>query len=324
MSRRRLTALVAVTVLLSCATVATGSVGENPLAGRPLYVEPGGTVVNAVHDHPRDAAALSQIARTPQAKWFIGGAGTRDLVNTYVTDATAADATPVLVLYAIPHRDVDGHSAGGVADAAGYRAFVADVRAGIDGRHAVVIIEPDALATVDSLPVAERGERLTLLRETVGDFAADGSTTAYLDAGHSRWLSVPVLVSLLREVGIDRIHGLSLNVSNFFDTLEERAYGEQLATALGVHYVIDTSRNGVGPASDAADNWCNPPGRALGRAPEIITSPTRGHLDAYLWIKRPGESDGPCHPGDPASGLWFHPYALALIANRPTDQPGQK
>ncbi|MER5876786.1 glycoside hydrolase family 6 protein [Streptomyces sp. NPDC001910] len=32
-------------------------------------------------------------------------------------------------------------------------------------------------------------------------------------------------------------------------------------------------------------------------------------LDAYLWIKRPGESDGECE-GGPAAGQWWPEYAL--------------
>lgn len=51
-----------------------------------------------------------------------------------------------------------------------------------------------------------------------------------------------------------------------------------------------------------------------GPPPEVLTTPTRGHLDALLWSKRPGESDAR-HPGDPTSGLWFNAYARHLIAN---------
>ena len=79
----------------------------------------------------------------------------------------------------------------------------------------------------------------------------------------------------------------------------------------GVHYIIDTSRNGLGPAPDGALNWCNPPGRALGARPTAVTA--GAHSDAYLWIKRPGESDGACHPGEPTSGLWFGSYAVGLV-----------
>ena len=40
-------------------------------------------------------------------------------------------------------------------------------------------------------------------------------------------------------------------------------------------------------------------------------------LDAFVWIKRPGESDGTCNGGPPA-GSWWPEYALGLAqrANR--------
>jgi endoglucanase len=93
--------------------------------------------------------------------------------------------------------------------------------------------------------------------------------------------------------------------------------------------VIDTSRNGQGPwvapsgvYSDAED-WCNPPGRGLGIAP--TTASSNPLIDAYLWIKVPGESDGQCYRGtggpldpergikDPAAGAWFAAQAHELI-----------
>jgi endoglucanase len=81
----------------------------------------------------------------------------------------------------------------------------------------------------------------------------------------------------------------------------------------GSHYVIDTSRNGSGPVDDSPMNWCNPPGRALGVAP---TTDTAGeHADAYLWIKRVGESDGSCGRGEPGAGVFVNQYAIDLARN---------
>jgi endoglucanase len=141
--------------------------------------------------------------------------------------------------------------------------------------------------------------------------------------------------------------------------------GGAVATA---HYVIDTSRNGQGantmggyadapydqPASVIstldAGNWCNPTGAGLGLRPTADTGVPL--LDAYLWVKTPGESDGQCdaaggvrawdytaysQPGwptdatarnlfdplwgidDPAAGSWFPQQALQLVqdANPP-------
>ncbi|MEP6784586.1 MAG: glycoside hydrolase family 6 protein [Sphingomonadales bacterium] len=101
------------------------------------------------------------------------------------------------------------------------------------------------------------------------------------------------------------------------------------------HAVIDTSRNGRGswhpPAGKYSDAevWCNPPGRGLGRPPTLDSG--NPYVDAFLWIKIPGESDGACHrgtsgPADPERGLtappagsWFPEQARELIelANPP-------
>jgi endoglucanase len=95
------------------------------------------------------------------------------------------------------------------------------------------------------------------------------------------------------------------------------------------HFVIDTSRNGRGPwtppAAKYADPqaWCNPPGRGLGERPSTQTM--HALLDAKLWIKVPGESDGECFRGaqgplDPVRGMaappagkWFKEQAAELI-----------
>jgi endoglucanase len=145
------------------------------------------------------------------------------------------------------------------------------------------------------------------------------------------------------------------------------------------HFVIDTSRNGEGPnpmtgGADAdmvnyetapfdqsstvigtlrSGNWCNPPGSGLGLAPTANTGVPL--VDAYLWVKTPGESDGQCDSAggvrawdysaydpwnvsvsgqsvfdplwgqtDPAAGAWFGAQTLQLIAdaNQSASSPG--
>jgi endoglucanase len=139
-------------------------------------------------------------------------------------------------------------------------------------------------------------------------------------------------------------------------------YAQNMGTAVAAtHFVIDTSRNGDGPNSMqgyasapydqpssvipalASGNWCNPPASGLGIRPTASTGVPL--LDAYLWVKTPGQSDGQCdaaggvrawdysdytQPGwpattsaqslfdplwgtdDPAAGDWFGQQALQL------------
>jgi endoglucanase len=146
-------------------------------------------------------------------------------------------------------------------------------------------------------------------------------------------------------------------------TLTTQWYAQNMGNAVATaHFVIDTSRNGQGANSMAAygqppynqsaatvstlaaGNWCNPPGAGLGLRPTTNTGVAL--LDAYLWVKTPGESDGQCdsaggtrawdysvytQPGwpttaaaqagfdplwgttDPAAGVWFPQQALQLI-----------
>src|SRR5207247_721137 len=118
-----------------------------------------------------------------------------------------------------------------------------------------------------------------------------------------------VTAARLRSAGIGAARGFALNVSNFRSNADSEAYGLAVSTALGggVPFVIDTSRNGAGPAP--GDVWCNPPGRGLGTPP--TTDTRRPLVDAYLWVKAPGESDGACNGGPPA-GTWWPEYALGL------------
>ena len=75
------------------------------------------------------------------------------------------------------------------------------------------------------------------------------------------------------------------------------------------YFVIDTSRNGLGPHGN---DWCNPPGRSLGEPPTCDT----GHekCDAFVWVKVPGESDGKTN-GGPRAGRFWGEMAEELVKN---------
>ncbi len=114
-------------------------------------------------------------------------------------------------------------------------------------------------------------------------------------------------------------------------------YTANLGTAVPTtHFVVDTSRNGQGPLdtgvyADAPYNqpasvvttltngsWCNPPGRGLGTRPTADTGYPL--IDAVLWVKTPGQSDGTC---DSQGGARGWDYSAYTQPGWPTDAAGQ-
>ena len=284
------------------------------LAGLRLFADPAAPAKRAAdalrRSRPADAALLDRIAAQPTAHWIGGWA--RDLrreVSGLLDAATAQHAVPVLVAYNIPGRDCGGPSAGGDRDAESYAHWIREFASGLRGRRAVVVLEPDALGHLDCLAPDRQEERVGMLRDAVGVLKAEGAIV-YLDAGNARWVRADPMATRLRRAGLDHADGFALNVSNFVPTPESVAYGDRLSALVGdKHYILDTSRNGVGGNGE----WCNPRGQALGAFPTTQTGHAR--VDAFLWIKAPGQSDGECN-GGPAAGSFWTDYALELGRNQ--------
>ena len=174
----------------------------------------------------------------------------------------------------------------------------------------------------------------------VSNFESDERVVPY-----ARWVSD--CIALVTRGGLDpRECPSQYRPASFEDsstwTRTDQAY-DQLFVRTGIkrdpaaqkRATIDTSRNGKGswrpPAGKYRDAevWCNPPGRGLGRRPTLDSG--NPYVDAFLWIKIPGESDGEClrgtaGPADPERGMrappagkWFPEQARELIefANPP-------
>ena len=287
---------------------------SDPLAALAFYVAPDSSAARQARSwrasRPADAAVMDKIAAQPQAVWFGDWSTTVGAdVHNVVSQAHAGAALPVLVAYDLPNLDCGGYSSGGAPSPEAYRTWIRDFAAGIGSDPAAVILEPDALAELDCLSTSDRAGYISLLSDAIGVLSALPNVALYVDAGNSGWQSTATMAERLGEVGASRARGFALNVSNFQTTAAETAYGDDLAGRPGspAHFVIDTSRNGSGPAG--GDAWCNPDGRSLGAAPTAHTGDPA--LDAYLWIKSPGESDGTCN-GGPAAGVWWPQYALGL------------
>ena len=285
----------------------------NPFSSRRLWVNPDNPARKQADEWDRsrsaDAALMRQMAAQPLAVWL--GDWNRDVrrdADGFLS--RAGGALTVFVAYNIPYRDCGLYSRGGAGDADGYRRWIIELARGIRNRPVVVILEPDAAAAGDCLPLRLRDERFSLLRDAT-DVLKKAGATVYIDGGHAAWRSAPDIADRLRKSGIDLADGFSLNVSNFQPTSTSITYGNSVSRLVsGKHYVIDTSRNGRGKAG--AGNWCNPPDQALGPFP---TGSTGAPLaDAFLWVKVPGQSDGTCN-GGPRAGQWWPDYALGLGRN---------
>lgn len=284
----------------------------NPLSGLNFYVDSNSNAAKQVigwqSTRPRDAAEISKIAKTSQARWFgdWDGANIYNDVKSYVDAAAKTGTVPVMVLYNIPNRDMGSYSAGGCNDASEYATWISSVQRAIGGNKAVVILEPDALAQMDGLSSNAQKARTDMLKSAVKTLKSGSGTFVYLDAGNSSWQSVSTISGRLTAAGIADTDGFSLNVSNYYGLSENTQYGDQVSKTLGgKHFIVDTSRNGLG----ANGQWCNPSGRALGVLPATNTGDSLA--DAFLWLKSPGESDGACN-GGPNAGVWWPDYALGL------------
>jgi endoglucanase len=256
--------------------------------------------------------AAQLIAKQPIAIWlseWARGAKLTEYIERNLVEARAQRGTPVFVTYAIPDRDCGGHSAGGLS-ARKYIEWNATVASALRGSSAVVLVEPDSLSTLFTCSPQTVAARLPLIRKASARLVKAG-LTVYLDAGTSgQHLGVEYMAQQLTTAGVANTRGFYTNVANYRSTTDEKLYASTLATQLGgAHYVIDVSRNGQGYSGE----WCNAPGAGLGRNPKV-THDGSG-LDALLWVKTPGASDGTCN-GGPAAGAWFPKYAKALVARR--------
>ncbi|MER6528443.1 glycoside hydrolase family 6 protein [Streptomyces sp. NPDC001508] len=291
---------------------------QQPKDADPFWVNPDGTAARQVAAYEKDgkdadADQIRKIAEQPTAEW-IGTENPEQEARGFTEAAAESDRTALLVLYNIPHRDCGQYSQGGAADGDAYRAWIDGVARGIGDRAATVVLEPDAVLHLVNgcTPDEFHEERYDLLKGAIGKLKSLKNTKVYLDAGNAGWGHPDQIFQPLQWAGIDRADGFAVNVSNFYSTEDSLAYGKQLSAKVGgKHFVIDTSRNGNGPYTGGSpdERWCNPPGRALGEPPTTKTADPLA--DAYLWIKRPGESDGECK-GGPKAGNWWPTYALKL------------
>ncbi|MCG5214973.1 glycoside hydrolase family 6 protein [Streptosporangium soli] len=267
-------------------------------ADSPFYVDPETGAAKWVAQNPGDsrmAVIRDRIASVPQARWFTANntSTVRAQVESFTGAAASAGKIPIMVVYNIPNRDCSGASGGGAPSHTAYRQWIDQVAAGLAGRPATIVLEPDVLALMTNCMSQSQQTEVKSSMAYAGKKlrAASSQVKVYFDAAHSAWLSPAEMAS--RLVGADIANsadGISTNVSNYRSTSDEVNYAKAVIAATGVSRlrgVVDTSRNGNGPQGS---EWCDPPGRAIGTT--STTSTGDSMIDAFLWIKLPGEADG--------------------------------
>jgi cellulose 1,4-beta-cellobiosidase len=283
-------------------------------------------------------------------------------------EETGKPVVSTFVVYNLPERDCAASASAGelLLDQDGLEKYKHEF---IDPLVAVsVVLEPDSLPNLvtnngvrrcnDRVFQAYREGVVYALRKL-----ALNNVTTYLDVGHSGWLGwdnnrrsmAKIFKEVLTEAGgTHLIRGFATNVSNYSPLVEpdksiqnqsgpyfnwnpamdELTYVSLLRRdfeAEGISnrdFIIDTGRNGNPRSRTVWGNWCNIQNARLGAAPTV--KPAEG-IDAYVWIKPPGESDGSAvvessmqprdpscasvdsMPNAPLAGEWFHDHALQLL-----------
>ncbi|MFI6233600.1 glycoside hydrolase family 6 protein [Micromonospora sp. NPDC050784] len=289
-------AVAGATAVGVCLAVSSASAGT--LSGS-LYRDPSSAVVRWVAANPGDsrtAVIRDKIASQPQARWFanFNPSTVQSEVSGFIGAANAAQQIPVLAVYEIPNRDCGGASAGGAPDLNQYQTWVSNFARGLGNQTVIIILETDSLALLTCLSSAEinaRNEAISTATRTIK--SANPNAKVYLDGGHSTWNSAGETANRLRAAGVQYADGFFTNVSNYNSTSSEANFGRAVISALngmgisGKRQVIDTSRNG-----GASGDWCGDDNtdRRIGQYPTTNTGDA--NIDAYLWVKPPGEADG--------------------------------
>lgn len=260
-------------------------------------------------ERPGDAATMAAVAAQPTARWlssnWILPPNVEPYVDEWVDAAAVTGSWPLIVVYDIPLRDCSGGwSAGGSLTVQAYMDFLDSVARGIGGRRAMVIVEPDALPDLSCLAPEKQGERLWMVEQAVLKLKTPQSRV-YIDAGNPLWNCASCVAWRLNHAGIAQADGFSVNVNVYHDVPSITAYGHAIAAEVGGKpFVIDTGRAGI-----HQNEWCNPPGAALGPTPRFDPAPG---IAAYLWVTPVGQSDGDCGRGEPPAGEWWAERALWL------------
>ncbi|KAL4868340.1 hypothetical protein BDV12DRAFT_209296 [Aspergillus spectabilis] len=276
----------------------------------------------------------------------------------------------IFVVYNLPDRDCAALASNGelaIADGGveKYKEYIDSIREHVvqySDQNIILVIEPDSLANlVTNLGVAKCANAQAAYLECTNYAVTQldlPNVSMYLDAGHAGWLGWPANIGPAAQLYASvyqnasspaALRGLATNVANYnaFDidtcpsytaqnaVCDEKGYINSFAPQLSAagwdaHFIVDTGRNGKQPTGQIEwGDWCNAKGTGFGVRPTTDTGDEL--VDAFVWIKPGGESDGTsdqsaerydAHCGAsaalqpaPEAGTWFQAYFEQLVAN---------
>ncbi|KAF2759148.1 glycoside hydrolase family 6 protein [Pseudovirgaria hyperparasitica] len=265
---------------------------------------------------------------------------------------TGKDQIIGLVHYNLPDRDCSaGESAGEFSSAKNglelyKRTFVDKFAMELEKARDLtfaVVLEPDSLGNVVTNQGIEFCKNATKVYEDGLAYAIQklqySHVHLYVDAAHGGWLgwddNLPLAAAEFSKVikmagPHSRIRGFSTNVSNFnpyianpranytqySNSYDELHYAQSLTphllnNSLPAHFIIDQGRAGLQNQRAEWGEWCNVKA-GYGLRPSAKTGSEL--VDAIVWVKPGGESDGKCGlEGAPGSGQWFNAYVEGLV-----------
>jgi len=288
-----------------------------------------------------------------------------------IKSSGATNVIAPFVVYDLPDRDCAAAASNGELSidnngTALYKEYIDDIRAILvqyPDIPVVLIIEPDSLANlVTNLGTAKCSEGEATYKELIPYAASQlalDNVVMYLDGGHSGWLGWSANIGPAAELfgqmytaagSPSQLRGLATNVANYNGwslstcpsytepntNCDEKRYINAIQPLLAsngwpnAHFIVDQGRSGLQPTGQIQQgDWCNSIGVGFGIRPD--TTPDDPLLDAFVWVKPGGESDGTsntsstrydfhCGQSDalqpaPEAGTWFEAMFEQLLTN---------
>ena len=279
--------------------------------------------------NPAWAQALHRLAYSPGSwsyrfwMWNMPTASLAKNVEKYLADAELSQpgTTIPVTTYSLIH----GACMKPTSIESRYQQWVTQLAHGIGNFRVVVYLELDAILERHCVSAAQYAVRLKdEIAYAVKALAQDPHALVYIDAGAPGvYNNVAQTARYLRAADVAQASGFVVNSTHYNWLSDDIHWGQQIAQRLGgAHFIVQSDDDGRGPY---VPNWethrrdgdiCNPPGRGAG---PLTWHTGYEYLDGMLWFNNPGNSAGPCHPGDPPIGTFWPGYAVGLM-NRATNK----